>query len=147
MNVRITGFFLSTLFIFTCSFANAETIHKIPDAPPDYLAKQNIHNTEEKFKDKKFIKRSGRAYKRKCLKCHGVNGDGMGPRAVDFEIKPAAFATPGYLKGRVDGQLYWIIENGSPGTEMPAHGFGSRANLNSEEIWQLITFLRYKFTN
>jgi hypothetical protein len=147
MNIRILKFFFSTIFIFACSLANAETIHKIPDAPPEYLVKKNIYKTTEKFKDKKFIKKSGRAYKRKCRKCHGVNGDGMGSRAADFEIKPAAFAKPGYLKGRKDGQLYWIIENGSPDTEMPAHGFGSRANLNSEEIWQLITFLRYKFTN
>ncbi|MBF0194130.1 MAG: cytochrome c [Magnetococcales bacterium] len=147
MKARTSGFFLSTLIIFTCYFANAEEKHKIPVAPPEYLAMKNIFNISEKFKDKKFIKRSGRAYKRKCLKCHGVNGDGKGSRAVDFVIKPVAFAAPGYLNSRSDGQLYWIIENGSPGTEMPAHGFGSRANLNNEEIWQIITFLRYKYTN
>jgi len=36
-----------------------------------------------------------------------------------------------------DGQLFWIIKKGSPGTSMPAF-----KNLEEEQIWQLIHYLR-----
>ncbi|MBF0455842.1 MAG: cytochrome c [Magnetococcales bacterium] len=126
--------------------ARAEETHRIPDAPSAYLEKKNPYNLKEFSQDEKLIKKFGRNYKRKCQKCHGEQGDGLGPRAESFIIKPAAFAKPGYLKERKDGQLFWIIENGSPGTEMPPHRLGSRANLTEDEIWQFITFLRYQFT-
>jgi mono/diheme cytochrome c family protein len=147
MTIRMVWFCLGALFLASITTLNAEEIHQIPDAPADYLAKKNPYLLAEVSQDKKFIKKIGRMFKRKCQKCHGKKGDGKGSRAADFTIKPIAFAQPGYLQGRLDGQLYWIIENGSPGTEMPAHGFGSRANYTVDEIWRVITFLRYQFTN
>ncbi len=36
-----------------------------------------------------------------------------------------------------DGQLFWIIRNGSAGTGMPAF-----SDLGDEQIWQLVHFLR-----
>ncbi|NIP99686.1 MAG: cytochrome C, partial [Nitrospinaceae bacterium] len=36
-----------------------------------------------------------------------------------------------------DGQMFWIIKNGSPGTRMPAFG-----NLSDEQIWQLVLYIR-----
>ncbi len=147
MNFMTIPFFTALLFLFSTAGAVADEPHRIPDAPADYLAMENPYDVVKMAKDKRFVKRTGRAYKRKCQKCHGEKGDGKGPRAIDFIIKPAAFATPGYLANRKDGQLFWIIEKGSPGTEMDAHGRGSRTNLYEDEIWRLITFIRLKFTN
>lgn len=114
--------------------------HKIPEAPADHLAKVNPFDPATV--DEAFLKKAGRIFRGKCIKCHGEEGDGKGPRAESMVIKPAAFGAPGYLKGRKDGQLYWIIANGSPGTEMPAHGPGTDINLSEEEIWSVITYLR-----
>lgn len=122
-----------------------EETHRIPDAPADYLAKRNPLDPAKV--DQAFLDKVGRIFRSKCQKCHGEHGDGKGPNAEFLVIKPAAFAAPGYLKGRQDGQLYWIIENGSPGTDMPAHGPGTTANFSDEEIWRVITFLRRTFTN
>lgn len=36
-----------------------------------------------------------------------------------------------------DGQLYWIIKNGSPGTGMMAF-----AGMPDNQIWQLIQYIR-----
>jgi mono/diheme cytochrome c family protein len=36
-----------------------------------------------------------------------------------------------------DGQLFWVIRNGSPGTGMPAF-----KNLKDREIWQIVRYLR-----
>jgi hypothetical protein len=36
-----------------------------------------------------------------------------------------------------DGQLFWVIKNGSPGTGMMSFG-----NLSDDEVWQLIHYIR-----
>ncbi|MBF0285740.1 MAG: cytochrome c [Magnetococcales bacterium] len=119
-------------------------IHKIPDAPLQALAMTNPHDPVTV--DPAILDKGARIFRTKCQKCHGELGDGKGPKAETIEIKPAAFSKPGYLSGRKDGQLYWIIANGSPGTEMPAHGPGTDINFTPDEIWQVITYLRRQFT-
>ena len=37
-----------------------------------------------------------------------------------------------------DGQLFWIIKNGSPGTGMPSF----KNHLNDTQVWQLIHYVR-----
>jgi len=41
------------------------------------------------------------------------------------------------VNGIPDGQLFWIVRYGSPGTGMPP----SR-NLTDQQIWQLVAYLR-----
>jgi hypothetical protein len=36
-----------------------------------------------------------------------------------------------------DGQLFWIIRFGSPGTSMPPH-----RKFTDEQIWELVSYLR-----
>ena len=137
-------FFIGMVLISQTATASSDPVHHIPAAPADYLAKTNplaVENVKPLV-----LKRTKRLYKNKCRKCHGVEGDGQGPNAEFLTIKPAQFSTPGYLTSRKDGQLFWIIEHGSPDTDMPAHGQGSRLNLTTEEIWQLVLFLRSQFT-
>ncbi|WP_282012025.1 c-type cytochrome [Nitrospina watsonii] len=72
-----------------------------------------------------------------CKTCHGERGNGLGD--PDFESTPAArnFTCAATLQPLPDGQLFWIIQNGSPGTSMPAH-----PNLSATEIWQLVLYIR-----
>jgi mono/diheme cytochrome c family protein len=72
-----------------------------------------------------------------CQICHGIKGDGMGPLSAQFDPPPRNFACAQTVKGIPDGQLFWIIQNGSPGTSMP--GFKA---LREEQIWQLVMYLR-----
>jgi mono/diheme cytochrome c family protein len=72
-----------------------------------------------------------------CQICHGIKGDGMGPLSGQFDPPPRNFACAQTVKGIPDGQLFWIIQNGSPGTSMP--GFKA---LREDQIWQLVTYLR-----
>jgi len=41
------------------------------------------------------------------------------------------------MKSLPDGQLFWVIQNGSPGSVMPAFD-----NLDDDQIWQLILYIR-----
>lgn len=72
-----------------------------------------------------------------CMQCHGRNGDGRGAMASMFDPPPRNFSCKKTVDGVPDGQLFWIIKNGSPGTSMPAFD-----KLSDEEIWQLVYYIR-----
>lgn len=73
-----------------------------------------------------------------CRICHGEDGDGRGPLSAQFDPRPRNFACEATVEGIPDGQLFWIIKNGSPGTAMP--DFGDK--LTDEQIWQIVHYLR-----
>lgn len=62
---------------------------------------------------------------------------GNGSLASRFDPRPRNFACRQTVNGIPDGQLHWIIANGSPATAMPSNGF-----LDDGEIWQLVIYLR-----
>lgn len=75
-----------------------------------------------------------------CATCHGEKGDGKGILASQFEPRPRNFACTQTVNSIPDGQLFWIIRNGSPGTAMPPiSAFGK---FTDEEIWQIVAYLR-----
>lgn len=73
-----------------------------------------------------------------CGVCHGHEGEGNGRLAGQFDPRPRNFACSATIDGIPDGQLFWIIQNGSPGTAMPPFDY-----LSEEEIWQLVIYLRH----
>ena len=73
-----------------------------------------------------------------CRTCHGVGGDGLGILFRQLETKPRNFTCYQTMKDLADGQLFWVIQNGSPGTAMPSF----KDHLEDDQIWQLILYLR-----
>jgi putative heme-binding domain-containing protein len=69
------------------------------------------------------------AFRGSCSLCHGIKGEGG--RGPDLTV--SAYAT-----GTSDADLYSVIANGVPGTEMA--GFASR--FESDDIWRLVSFVR-----
>jgi mono/diheme cytochrome c family protein len=61
----------------------------------------------------------------------------MGPLAGQFDPRPRNFACKETVNGIPDGQLFWIVRNGSPGTSMPDF-----RGLRDEQIWQIVLYLR-----
>lgn len=72
-----------------------------------------------------------------CATCHGRRGDGDGVLAGQFTPPPRNFTCTAQLAPLSDGQLFWVIREGSPGTSMPAH-----PALSAEQAWQLVTYIR-----
>ncbi|MFT5219986.1 MAG: mono/diheme cytochrome c family protein [Planctomycetota bacterium] len=72
-----------------------------------------------------------------CAICHGKKGDGRGPLGDSFDPRPRNFSCAKTVIDIPDGQLHWIIKNGSPGSSMPSFDY-----LSAEEIWQLVIYLR-----
>jgi mono/diheme cytochrome c family protein len=115
--------------------------HSVPNAPKDYL---DMKNPLKEQKD--VLEKGEKIYEKKCKKCHGEKGDGKGSSADKLEIKPVAFVKPGYLKGRADGQLFFITDKGSANTDMDPFGPGSDTNLSKDDIWSVITYMRKTFS-
>jgi mono/diheme cytochrome c family protein len=72
-----------------------------------------------------------------CMNCHGAKGNGAGALGAGLIPPPRNFTCGTTMKDIPDGQLFWIVKNGSPGTGMmPFSG------LSDDEVWQLIHYLR-----
>ena len=111
---------------------------KTKNAPSRYVRKQN-----PLFATAKNIERGKSLYQTEakptaCKMCHGIRGDGNGRLARGLEPAPRNFTCKDTMKPLSDGQLFWIIKNGSKGTAMPAHKF----TLSDKSIWQVIYYLK-----
>jgi mono/diheme cytochrome c family protein len=72
-----------------------------------------------------------------CAMCHGEQGDGKGFMGAALVPPPRNFTCGAMMKDLPDGQLFWIIKNGSPGT-----GMMSFAAMPDEQVWQIIHYIR-----
>jgi mono/diheme cytochrome c family protein len=105
-------------------------------APDEYLARKNpLTDTPENLAAGERLFKTGAAGA--CSFCHGVSGNGDGPLAGQFEPPPRDFTCGRTVNGIPDGQLFWIIRFGSPGTAMPDH-----PQFTDEQIWQIVIHLR-----
>jgi len=71
-----------------------------------------------------------------CVTCHGIDGDGKGSAAVSMNPSPRNFQHHGFWRHRTEGEVFWAIKYGSPGTAMIAFG----SVLSDNEIWSLIHY-------
>lgn len=73
-----------------------------------------------------------------CVTCHGTTGRGDGPGAAGLDPSPRNFHHHGFWRHRSEGEIFWVIKHGSPGTGMI--GFGSM--LSDQEMWAIIEYER-----
>ena len=105
-------------------------------APDDYYGRPSpLAATAETGAAQRIYLGDGR--KVACATCHGAKGDGRGEMSEMFDPRPRNFQCAKTVNGIPDGQLFWIIRFGSPGTSMPSH-----PSLQDEQIWQLVLYLR-----
>ena len=74
-------------------------------------------------------------YENRCANCHGVNGDGKGPKAAELSVAPADFRNARAMEEITDGEMFWQITKGA----RPMPSFES---LSEEERWQLVDYIR-----
>jgi mono/diheme cytochrome c family protein len=74
-----------------------------------------------------------------CVNCHGAKGDGQGPAGAVLNPGPRDFTNCKFHKKRKDGELMWVIKNGSPGTGMVPL---VPATISEEEAWKVIAYER-----
>jgi mono/diheme cytochrome c family protein len=81
---------------------------------------------------------AGDLYRLNCAVCHGQDGRGAGDANAAHLHGGSADLTRGKTTDQSDGDLRYWIENGVPGTRMPAFG----AALSENERWQLVLLIR-----
>lgn len=74
-------------------------------------------------------------YENRCANCHGMNGDGKGPKAEELSVAPADFRNARAMAAITDGELYWQITKGA----RPMPSFES---LSEQERWELVDYIR-----
>ena len=74
-----------------------------------------------------------------CVSCHGKTGLGDGPIGRRLNPGPRNFANCKFHKRRRDGELFWIIKNGSPGTGMVPM---IPVTITEEEAWKILAYER-----
>ncbi len=111
---------------------------KTQKAPSRYLKKKNpVPSTKKNLAaGKRLFDKDARPTA--CRLCHGARGNGNGSLARRLDPPPRNFTCSEVMSDLPDGQLFWVIQNGSRGTAMPAH----KSTLKPDEIWQLILFIK-----
>lgn len=111
-----------------------------PRVPPDQIdsaksVKNPLQPTSELLEKGRALF-EGKAF---CKACHGADGKGL-PK--DLELKgplPRNFTDKKWQATRTDGELFWILKNGSPGTDMAPF---VPLVLTEEEAWQVLLYIR-----
>ena len=77
-----------------------------------------------------------------CITCHGKDGKGLGADIEPGILKgplPRNFTDKDWQAARTDGELFWILKNGSKGTAMAPF---IPLVLTEEEAWQVLRYVR-----
>jgi mono/diheme cytochrome c family protein len=111
-----------------------------PRVPPDQIAAAkavvNPLQATPELLEKGRALFEGKAF---CKACHGVDGKGLG---AGLDLKgplPRNFTDKKWQAARADGELFWILKNGSPGTDMASF---IPLVLTEEEAWQVLLYVR-----
>jgi len=74
-----------------------------------------------------------------CVTCHGRDGKGLsGVEGLRGKL-PRNFTDKAWQRARTDGELIWILKNGSPGTDMASF---IPLVLTEEEAWHVLLYVR-----
>ncbi len=111
-----------------------------PRVPPDQIDeaktwKNPLPLTEETVEKGKALFH-GKAF---CVTCHGRDGKGLSDIEGLRGKLPRNFTDKVWQQARTDGELFWILKNGSPGTDMASF---VPLILTEEEAWQVLTYVR-----
>lgn len=82
------------------------------------------------------IARGRATYAQRCVPCHGERGRGDGPIGAALDPRPADLVL--HAPQHTDGELYYFVSRGVPGTAMPVW----RDVLTDAERWELVAYLR-----
>lgn len=84
------------------------------------------------------VQRGGALFREHCALCHGDGGDGRGTRRSAMRTPPRDLTNPRWQAQTRPQELFRIIRDGVPGTQMPAW-----RGLDDGQIWDLVAHVRW----
>ena len=141
--LTLTLFSAAALGLWGVSVFGADEAVLKPRVPIDQIDEVRtwtnpLPATEETIeKGKKLFQ--GKAF---CVTCHGRDGKGLGGDIEPGTLKgplPRNFTDKEWQAARTDGELFWILKNGSKGTAMAPF---IPLILTEEEAWQVLRYVR-----
>jgi mono/diheme cytochrome c family protein len=136
---RFFPFLLILVLVASFAFSAEEELAR-PRVPADRLKEaQRLKspfqpNPENISKGKVIFEGKGT-----CFTCHGKEGNGEGLAAAGLDPPPRNFTSAAFHAMRTDGELFWVIKHGSPGTAMmPMVG----SVITEEEAWLVLLYER-----
>ncbi|GJL64434.1 MAG: hypothetical protein NPIRA04_30880 [Nitrospirales bacterium] len=129
---------IQSLWPIATEAANPDVLK--PRVPQDQIAEaKSWHNpfsstSESIEKGKKIFE--GKAF---CVTCHGRDGKGLGKIPGLVGKLPRNFTDSAWQDARTDGELFWILKNGSPGTDMASF---IPLVLTEDEAWHVLLYVR-----
>jgi mono/diheme cytochrome c family protein len=108
---------------------------KTPSAPDNFLKMTNpVALTPEALQEAAVL------YKDKCIKCHAATGNGKASATRGMEVKPRDYTDKSLMATIPDGQLFWIILNGSDPDTTEMEGY--KKKFSEEQVWKLVHYIR-----
>ncbi len=125
------------------SVLGADEVVLKPRVPADQIEqvktwKTPLQTTQETIEKGKQLFQ-GKAF---CATCHGRDGKGLGGDIEPGTLKgplPRDFTDQEWQAARTDGELLWILKNGSKGTAMAPF---IPLILTEDEAWQVLLYVR-----
>lgn len=81
------------------------------------------------------LQRGQQLYQQNCAVCHGLTGHGDGPAARAMRPPPADLTQ--HVTQHTEGELWYWITNGIPGTQMPAW----KGALTDDQRWDVVSYI------
>ena len=136
---RIVGSVVVLGILYGIAWAADPAVLK-PRVPADQIEQAKewknpfLSTAENIEKGKKVF--HGKAF---CVTCHGMDGKGLGNIPGLRGKLPRDFTDQAWQAARTDGELFWILKNGSPGTDMASF---VPLVLTEEEAWHVLLYVR-----
>ena len=135
--LKKTSLLIVAICAAICLFGFAALAQKPKEPPAEFKIPPDAATKSNPVKPgADSLARGKKLYGYDCAMCHGKSGDGKGDMASDMK-NIQDFTKPEALKGRSDGDLFYIIRNGK-GEDMPPEG--DRAK--DDDIWHLVNYVR-----
>lgn len=134
----LSGLFLLAVGVTGCSFSLAADVTPPPGASDITISRTQIASSlQDIYPLVPPDAKNGKAiYEEKCAPCHGINGDGDGPRAAQLPNPVPALSNPEVARQAVPAGWYLIVTNGNLDRFMPPF-----PSLSASQRWDVVAYI------
>jgi mono/diheme cytochrome c family protein len=134
---------MSLMLLLTLFFCLSATVAQDSQTPPKAAAPDSLTVPAAASQEANPVKptpaslaQGKKYYGFDCAMCHGENGNGKGEVAIAEKLTIADFSDPATLKGKTDGELFYVLKTGHG--HMPPEPI----RVSSNELWNLVNYVR-----